>query len=173
MAWWLLKTEEAAYSIRDLERDGVTLWDGVRNHWARNFLRSMKRGDKAIIYHTNAKPSGAAGVARIAGKARPDPTAFDRRDAHYDPKSDPEAPTWLAPTVAFVEAFPGVLPVAALAAEPGLAGMMLLSGKAMRLSVQPLDEAHFDAIVRLGRSTPSERKPGAVTSVVRSRPTRR
>src|SRR5687767_12894924 len=80
VAHWLLKTEQSAYSIQDLERDGTTLWDGVRNYWARNFMQTMKVGDKAIVYHTNAKPSGAAGLARIAGKARPDPTAFDRKD---------------------------------------------------------------------------------------------
>lgn len=160
MAYWLLKTEEDAYSILDLERDGTTLWDGVRNYWARNFMQAMKVGDKAIVYHTNAKPSGAAGVAKVTGKARPDPTAFDRKDSHFDAKSNPEKPTWFGVDVAFVEAFPRVLPLAALQEERKLAGMMLLSGKSMRLSVQPITKGEFDAIVKMGRAArPSSGAP--------------
>jgi predicted RNA-binding protein with PUA-like domain len=153
VAYWLLKTEASAYSIHDLERDGTTLWDGVRNYWARNFMQVMKVGDKAIVYHTNAKPSGAAGVAKVTGKARPDPTAFDRRDSHFDPKSNPEKPTWFGVDVSFVEAFPGIVALADLQEERKLGGMMLLSGKSMRLSVQPITKAEFDAIVKMGRAS--------------------
>ncbi len=152
MAYWLLKTEASAYSIVDLQRDGRTLWDGVRNYEARNSMQAMRVGDVALVYHSNAAPPGVAGVAHIVGKARPDPTAFDRKDSHFDTKSNPEKPTWFGVDVEFVEAFPALVPLAGLQANPKLASMALLSGKRMRLSIQPVGKRHFDEIVRLGRA---------------------
>jgi len=146
-----MKTEASAYSIEDLRRDGRTQWDGVRNYWARNFMQAMKVGDLAIVYHSNASPSGAAGLARVCTKAYPDGTAFNVKDSHYDAKSNPEKPTWFGVDVEFVEAFPAVVSLARLQENPKLDGMMLLSGKSMRLSVQPLEKRHFDVIVKLGR----------------------
>lgn len=150
MAHWLLKTEAAAYSMHDLERDGTTMWDGVRNYEARNSMQAMKVGDHAIIYHSNANPPGAAGVARIVGKARPDPTAFDRRDSHFDPKSNPEKPTWYGVDVEHVEAFENFVPLHAIRSAPKLQSMALVSGKRMRLSILPVDKRHFNAIVKMG-----------------------
>ena len=76
MRYWLMKSEPDVFSIEDLRaRPGQTEpWDGVRNYQARNFMREMKKGDLVLFYHSNAKPSGIAGVAEIAGEARPDPT---------------------------------------------------------------------------------------------------
>lgn len=146
-----MKSEAASYSAADLERDGTTGWDGVRNYEARNAMDAMRVGDRAILYHSNAQPSGAAGVMAITGKARPDPTAWDPKDSHYDPRSTPERPLWRMVEVGFVERFPQVVPLAALKADKRLAGMVLLSGNRMRLSVQPLGKQHFDRIVALGR----------------------
>jgi predicted RNA-binding protein with PUA-like domain len=86
------------------------------------------------------------------GKARPDPTAFDRKDSHFDPKSNPEKPTWFGVDVAFVETFPHLVALDALREEPKLASMALLSGKRMRLSILPLSKGHFDRIVKMGRA---------------------
>jgi predicted RNA-binding protein with PUA-like domain len=147
-----MKSEASSYDIADLERDGRTGWDGVRNYQARNSMDAMKVGDLAIFYHSNGEPSGAAGVMRIARTSHPDPTAWDRKDKHYDPRSTPENPVWRMVEVEFVERFPQVVPLASLKGDPGLEGMLLLSGKAMRLSVQPLDPRHFDRIVQLGRA---------------------
>jgi predicted RNA-binding protein with PUA-like domain len=133
-----MKTEPESYSIQDLERDGRTGWDGVRNYQARNSMQAMKVGDKVLVYHSNAKPSGVAGLAKVVRTAYPDPTAFDRRDHHFDPKSNPETPTWFQ-----------VVSLDELKAAPKLSGLLLTSGKAMRLSVQPVDKAHFDAIVAM------------------------
>lgn len=151
MAHWLLKTEADAYAIDDLERDGRTGWDGVRNYLARNHMRAMRRGDSCIIYHSNGDPSGAAGVAKVVRTAYPDPTAWDRKDSHYDARSTPERPLWDMVDVAFAERFPAVLALERIKSDDALAGMILVSGKAMRLSVQPLDAAHFKRLVALGR----------------------
>lgn len=150
--FWLLKCEPDAYSIDDLARDGATGWDGIRNHQVRNFFRdTMKAGDLGIFYHSNADPSGAAGVLRIVRPAVADPTQFDRRSEYHDPKSDPKAPTWLMCEVEFVERFAAVVPLEAMRAEPGLAGMLALR-KGNRLSVTPLEKSEFEALRRLGRA---------------------
>lgn len=147
-----MKSEASSYSIADLARDGRTGWDGVRNYEARNSMDAMRVGDKAIFYHSNAEPPAAAGVMRVSRRAYPDPTAWDRRDSHYDPRSTPESPLWRMVEVEFVEAFPSLVSLAQLKGDPKLEGMVLLSGKAMRLSVQPLEKKHFDRIVKLGRA---------------------
>jgi predicted RNA-binding protein with PUA-like domain len=157
VACWLAKTEADAYSIADLERDGTACWDGVRNYQARNFLRAMRRGDQVLVYHSNGDPSGAAGVAKVAKGAYPDPTQFDRRDDHFDPESSPEEPRWSAVDLAFAERFPRVVPLAELRQAPALEGMLLLSGKALRLSVQPLEPGHLRAIRALARRRPGPR----------------
>ena len=148
-----MKTEPTSYSIHDLAEEGTTFWDGVRNYQARNYMRAMQRGDKVVVYHSNAEPSGAAGIAVVSGTARIDETAFDLDDHHYDPRSTPERPLWDAVDVDHHETFPGVVPLEVLRDDERLGGMMLTSGKAMRLSIQPLDKKHFERIVALGRKT--------------------
>src|SRR5687767_7642679 len=71
MKYWLMKSEPSAYSIDDLQRDGTTTWNGVRNFLARNYMRDhMKVGDKVLFYASNAKPSGVTGIAQVSGAAR-------------------------------------------------------------------------------------------------------
>ncbi len=150
-AGWLVKTEPEVYSIDDLARDGRTGWDGVRNHQARNFMRdSMKVGDLVLVYHSNADPPGVAGLARVCGEARPDPTAFDPADPHFDPRSRPDRPTWMMAELEFVERFPSLLPLDRLRAEAALEGMPLLA-RGQRLSVQPVSGAHFDRVLAMAR----------------------
>ena len=73
MATFLLKTEPETYSYADLERDGKTAWDGVRNHQAAMHLKAMQPGDEAFIYHS-VSDKHVVGIARVVGPARPDPT---------------------------------------------------------------------------------------------------
>ena len=76
--YWILKTEPSSYSHDDLTRDGTTVWDGVRNPVALKHLRSMRKGDEVLIYHTG-KERAAVGLARIAAGPYPDPGASDER----------------------------------------------------------------------------------------------
>ena len=149
--YWLLKTEPTSFSIDDLARLGTAPWDGVRNYQARNHMRDLMRvGDLALIYHSSAQPTGAVGVGRIVSKARPDPTAWDPSDEHFDPKASPENPIWCLVDVEFVEKFPHFVSLEAMKANPDLAGMMV-TRRGMRLSVQPVEKRHFEIVVRMGR----------------------
>ncbi|HVS15783.1 MAG TPA: EVE domain-containing protein, partial [Thermoanaerobaculia bacterium] len=72
--YWLMKSEPDVYSIEDLERDGRTAWEGVRNYQARNFMRNdMSAGDGVLYYHSSTTPPGIVGLARVVGEAYPDP----------------------------------------------------------------------------------------------------
>jgi predicted RNA-binding protein with PUA-like domain len=97
MAYWLMKTEPTAFNVEDLERapNKTTGWDGVRNYQARNMLRDqMKIGDEAFLYYSNCEEPGIVAIVEIVEEGYPDPTAFDPRHHHYDPKSDPDKPQW-------------------------------------------------------------------------------
>lgn len=148
---WLVKTEPGSFSIDDLARVGVEPWDGVRNYQARNLMRDgMKVGDEILVYHSNADPPGVAGIAEVASAPYPDPTQFDPGSKYFDPTSDPSDPRWIVVDVRFVEKLPRLVPLPELRTRPELAGMVLLTRS--RLSVQPVDQEHFDAIVALARS---------------------
>ncbi len=143
--YWLMKSEVGDYSIADLERDGTTPWDGVRNYEARNLLRDeISPGDLVLYYHSNAKPSGVVGVAKVVSEPYPDATQFDRSDSHFDPKSSPEKPRWWLVDVGFVERFPRIVSIAEVRERPELASMVLL--KRLRLSVQPVSKNEFTLI---------------------------
>ena len=92
--YWLMKSEPDAYSIDTLKKDGVTLWDGIRNYQARNFMRRMAIGDKVFFYHSNCKPPGIVGFMEVIDLNIVDPTQFQRESVYYDPKSNRENPKW-------------------------------------------------------------------------------
>jgi predicted RNA-binding protein with PUA-like domain len=145
MARWLLKSEPDVFSYADLERGGPEGWDGIRSYQARNFMRAMRKGEQAIFYHSNAKPPGVAGICKIVKTAEPDPTQFDPSTKYYDPASNPEDPRWDLVTVAPVRALPFVS-LDELRTVPELVNCRLLA-KGNRLSVVPLTDAEFTAIV--------------------------
>lgn len=147
-AHWLMKSEPEVFALADLARKRAEHWDGVRNYQARNLMRSMRVGDRVLFYHSNAKPSGIAGLAEVSAEAVPDHTAWDPASAYYDPKSTPEAPRWWMVQVRFVAAFPRVLALDELRAVPELAGMELF--RRSRLSVQAVSPADYQLIARLG-----------------------
>ncbi len=147
---WLMKSEPGVYSIDDLERDGRTSWEGVRNFQARNFLRDeMQPGDRVLFYHSSAEPPGVAGLARVARAGYPDPSALDPADDHYDPKATAGEPRWYMVDVEFVEKFPEVVPLDALRQAKGLEKMLVINRS--RLSVQPVTDEEYEIVVRLGR----------------------
>ena len=99
MNYWLMKSEPDEFSIDDLENapDSRTHWDGVRNYQspAISCAMDMKIGDQIFYYHSNCETPGIVGIAEVVSEAYPDHTAFDPRDKHFDPKSDPENPRWM------------------------------------------------------------------------------
>ena len=92
--YWLMKSEPDAYSIDTLKKEGVTLWDGIRNYQARNFMRKMAIGDKVFFYHSNCKPPGIVGLMEVINLNIIDPTQFQKGSKYYDPKSNKENPRW-------------------------------------------------------------------------------
>jgi len=101
-SYWLMKSEPDAYSIDSLKKDEVTLWDGIRNYQARNFMRKMALKDKVFFYHSNCKPPGIVGLMEVIDLNIIDPTQFDRNSKYYDPKSKPESPRWDCVKVKYV-----------------------------------------------------------------------
>ena len=100
--YWLMKSEPDAYSIDSLKNDKVTLWDGIRNYQARNFMRKMAKGDKVFFYHSNCKPPGIVGLMEVIDLNIVDPTQFEKESKYYDPKSKPESPRWDCVKVKFI-----------------------------------------------------------------------
>ncbi len=100
--YWLMKSEPDAYSIDDLERDKETLWDGIRNYQARNFMREMNIGDKIFFYHSNCKPPAIVGLMKVIQTHIVDPTQFDMNSQYYDPKSKESSPRWDCVKVEFI-----------------------------------------------------------------------
>ena len=147
--YWLMKTEPGVYSIDDLERDGYTWWEGVRNYGARNNMQAMSVGDEVLFYHSMAKPPGVAGLARVCKEAYPDHFAFDPDEHYYDPKSDPAKPRWYMVDVEFVEKFPAVVSLRDIRQVSALSEMVLV--KNSRLSVQPVGQEEFEIIRGMGR----------------------
>jgi len=148
--YWLMKSEPDECSIDDaLAAPGATVpWTGVRNYQARNFMRDgMKLGDGVLFYHSSCPEPGIVGIARVASGTRPDPTQFDRKSPYYDPKSQPDNPRWLLLDVQAVRKT-RLLGLPELRATPNLADMRLLQ-RGNRLSVMPVDAAHWELIVDL------------------------
>lgn len=151
MAYWLVKSEPLAYSIDQLAKDRRTLWDGVRNYQARNYLKSMAKGDEVLFYHSNAQPPAIVGVAKVSKLAVPDPTQFDSKDSHFDPTAKIDSPRWFCPELEFIRKFKCSMPLTELHKVPKLKSMLLLK-KGSRLSVQPVTAAEFHKIMEISES---------------------
>ena len=135
MKYWLMKCEPSAYAIDDLQRDGKTSWEGVRNFQARNFMRDeMRAGDKVLFYASNAEPSGVTGLAVVSREAYP----------------EAENSIWYMVDISFAEKFPHIVPLETLKTTPGLE-KMVVTQKGSRLSIQPVTKQEYDIVVKLGR----------------------
>ena len=149
MRYWLMKSEPSEYSIDDLKRDKVEHWDGVRNYQARNMMRDdMKKGDLAFMYHSNCDDIGIVGIMTVARESYPDHTAFDNKDKHYDPKSDPENPRWFMVDVRFKRRLKRTISLSELKQHKKLADMQLLQ-RGNRLSIMPISKKQWDFILSL------------------------
>ncbi len=148
MNYWLIKSEPETYSILHLKQDRQTVWDGVRNYQARNFLRQMQQGDKAFFYHSNTKIPGIVGLVSVAKPQVVDPTQFDPDSKYYDAKSTPEAPRWQTVVIEFIEAFPNLLPLETLKQEFS-SDELWVTRRGNRLSVMPVDATVAKKILQL------------------------
>lgn len=148
--YWLFKSEPSSFSLDDLKNrpDATEHWDGVRNFQARNFLRDqIKVGDQVLFYHSNIAEPAVVGLAEVVREGYPDFTAFDPASKYFDPRSNPEKPTWFMVDVRFVRELPRPVTLAELKTVPELSGMALLNRS--RLSVQPVLKEEWDRILAL------------------------
>ncbi len=151
MNYWLMKSEPDTFSIDDLynKPDRTEHWDGVRNYQARNMMRDdMKLGDQVFFYHSNCDMPGIVGIMEIVKEGYPDFSAFDPRDLHFDPKSDPANPRWIMVDVRHVRTFSGVILLKELRTYPELAELALVR-RGNRLSIMPVSAAEWDFILSL------------------------
>ena len=147
--YWLFKSEPNTYSFADLERDGSTMWDGVRNYQARNFMRDeVQEGDGVLFYHSVVKPMAVVGLAKVVREAYPDPTQFERKSPYFDAKATAEAPRWVLVDIAYDRALPTPVTLERIKGEKQLADMPLINRS--RLSIQPVTAAQWRQIVKLG-----------------------
>jgi len=157
MNYWLLKSEPESFSIDDLKNapGKKSHWDGVRNYQARNYMRdSMRKGDLAFFYHSNCEVPAIVGIAEIASAAYPDHTAFDPRDHHFDPKSDPANPSWVMVDIRFKRKLRRALSLAELHQHADMLSGFALIRRGNRLSVLPVSKAHWDYILTLEKAKP-------------------
>jgi predicted RNA-binding protein with PUA-like domain len=130
---WLVKSEPDAFSWDQQVANGVEPWTGVRNYMARNNLRAMAKGDRAFFYHSNIGKE-IVGIVEVARAAYPDPTASEG--------------DWSCVDMRALRPFKRAVTLAAMKADPALAGFALL--RFSRLSVAPVGEAEWKYICKLG-----------------------
>lgn len=132
-AYWILKTEPSTYAFADLRREGRARWDGIANAVALKHLRSMRRGDRALVYHTGEEKR-LVGLATVASDPYPDPAGTDERAAVVD--LEPDEPLERPVTLAEVKADPAF-------AELGLV-------RVPRLSVVPVPAPLWARLLEMG-----------------------
>lgn len=150
---WLMKSEPEAYSIADLQREGSTLWDGIRNYQARNFMRAMQVGDRAFFYHSNTSPPGIVGLMEVTETCLIDPSQFDPASNYFDPRSNPQAPRWDCVRLRYLRTFATILSLEALRQSFSEAELAVVR-KGNRLSILPVSEASARRIYTLLSSQP-------------------
>ena len=135
MNYWLVKSEPFVYSFSDLQREGRTMWEGVRNYAARNNRRAMQKDDLVLYYHSR-EGLEVVGIAKVIREAYPDPTA-DKGD-------------WSVVDLAPVKALEEAVSLKSIKQEPALANIGLV--RIGRLSVMPLEKAEFEQILTMGKT---------------------
>jgi len=148
MRYWLMKSEPDEFSIDDLVRAKAqtTSWFGVRNYQARNYMRDMKVGERALFYHSSCPEPGIAGVVEIARLAHPDTSQFDPKSPYYDAKSARDNPRWWNVDVKLVEKT-RLVPLAQMREDPALATMITLR-RGNRLSITPVTPEEWKAVAK-------------------------
>ncbi|MBD2857641.1 EVE domain-containing protein [Spongiibacter sp. KMU-158] len=151
MAYWLMKSEPDTFSIDDLKaRPGSREhWDGVRNYQARNMMRDqMKKGDQVFFYHSACAEPGIAGIATVVKESYPDHTAQDPESKYFDPKASVDNPRWFMVDVKYKRKLKRLIPLKQLKENPALSEMILVK-KGSRLSIMPVSESEWQAILEM------------------------
>lgn len=150
MAYWLMKSEPAEFSIDDLvaAKNQTVAWFGVRNYLARNFMRDkMQPGDEVLFYHSSCAEPGIAGLAKVASTAYPDETQFDKKSKYFDAKATRETPRWMLVDVALVKKT-RLVHLSEMRESKALEGMTTLQ-RGNRLSITPVSAVEYKAIIKL------------------------
>jgi predicted RNA-binding protein with PUA-like domain len=148
MSYWLMKSEPDVFGIDRLQREQTTIWDGVRNYQARNFLKSMEVGDRAFFYHSNTNPPGIVGLMEITESMVVDPSQFDGECEYFDPKATLENPRWHTVRVKYVQTFDRALYLSELR-EAFTSEELLVVKQGNRLSVLPVLNEVADRILQM------------------------
>lgn len=147
-----MKTEPEVFSFDDLMKapGKTTCWEGVRNYQARNMMRDeFKVDDRVLVYHSNANPSGVAGIARVVREAYPDPAALDPKSEYFDEKSKAEGKSrWVMVDIKAVQPARQVVSLEQLRATRGLEDMLVLR-RGQRLSIQPVTPREWEIVCKL------------------------
>lgn len=152
MRYWLMKSEPDEFSFEDLWNASGrrTHWDGVRNYQARNFMRDdMRPGDQVFYYHSNCETPGIVGLAEVCSESYPDHTAFDPKDKHFDPKSDPGNPRWMMVDIRYKRKLKRPISLAEVKRHADRLDGFALIRRGNRLSVMPVEKKHFNFILSL------------------------
>jgi predicted RNA-binding protein with PUA-like domain len=136
MNYWLVKSEPEEYSYQDLEQEGRTMWEGVRNYAARNHMRNMKEGDLVLFYHS-VKAKAVVGISKVLKEYYPDPTA--------------EKGDWSVVDLGPVKKLDQPVNLKTIKATPELQQMLLV--RIGRLSVMPIAKAEFEKILQMGETS--------------------
>jgi len=141
-----MKSEPDAYSIETLEKEKETIWDGIRNYQARNFMRKMEIGDQAFFYHSNCKIPGIVGLMEIVSKDIIDPTQFDIKSKYFDPKSDKSNPRWDCVKVKFLFKSKEIISLQELKSLFNEEELLVVK-KGNRLSILPVIQKSADLLI--------------------------
>lgn len=132
MAYWLVKSEPSTYSYENLEKDKQTSWDGVRNYAARGHLKSMKKGDEVLFYHSN-EGLEIVGIAKVA------------KEFYQDPTTDDDA--WVVVDLKPYKRLKKPVALADVKKEKKLTNMALV--RLGRLSVQPVTDEEWEIVMKM------------------------
>lgn len=136
MNYWLLKSEPETYGYDRLEREGSTVWEGVRNYAARNHLRAMQEGDWVLFYHS-VTGLEVFGICKVTKTAYPDPTA--------------EKGDWSVVDIVPCKRLTKPVSLKTIKATSELQNIGLV--RIGRLSVMPLERVEFEKILELGETS--------------------
>ncbi len=134
MNYWLVKSEPQTYSFEDLIKDKNTVWDGIRNYQARNFLKDMRKGDNVLFYHSG-KEKAVVGIAAVSEESFPEPGDNTGK--------------WVAVEIEAVKPLSAPVSLQQIKESESLREIMLQ--KQSRLSVMPLTAEEYQVILEMGQ----------------------